>query len=81
MRAYSTTHPKLLGQWNWCQLSMTKYSHNMRLVNPLCPVKQRFDWSTQAAVTAWVWSRASMTAVRPSTDLRSSLHKFIEAEI
>ena len=50
MRAYSTTHPKLLGQWTWCQLSMTKYSHNMRLVNPLCLVKDLIDQPKQLCV-------------------------------
>ena len=57
--------PKLSGQRTWFQSSMTKYSHNMRLVNPP-PVQwnKDFDWLTQAwltqaavtDLTAWFWS-------------------------
>ena len=59
--------PKLSGQRTRCQSSMTKYSHNMRLVNPLCAVNQRFWLLTQAAMTAWVYSCSLVYISRSGT--------------
>ena len=58
---------KIVRPTNLMSSSMTKYSHNMRLVNPLCAVNQRFWLLTQAAMTAWVYSCSLVYISRSGT--------------